>query len=90
MYEILSDVPPTTKILAPTLLSPPNIRIQESPWPELVTSGPMPIEEDSNHVKLRKLVACITVKSAMFYWPSVRIISCRGIPMTNFAPDHIH
>ena len=32
IYEILFDVPPRTKILAPPLLSPPNIRVQETPW----------------------------------------------------------
>ena len=31
IYEILFDVPPT-KFLAPPLLSPPNIRVQETPW----------------------------------------------------------
>ena len=32
MYEILFDVLLRTKILAPPLLSPPNIRVQETPW----------------------------------------------------------
>ena len=41
MYEILLDVPPWTKILAPPFLAPPNIRAQETPWVQC--TGDMPI-----------------------------------------------
>ena len=32
MYEILFDLPLEPKFLAPPLLSPPHIRVQETPW----------------------------------------------------------
>ena len=61
MYEIFFLMfPSQTKILAPPLLSPPNIRVQETPWRKVICSiGER--ESDAGSESERKIYLCFPI-----------------------------